>query len=120
MNNQLELLESRINQLIERFNALLSDKHHLQQEVQHLREQQEKQSAQFEEEREQLNKQHELNVFLLEQNLQQTIDALKADKAHYEAAILQSVEQLETVLKRFPAPEPEQAQESAQEEEPHE
>lgn len=102
MNNQLELLESRVAQLIERFNTLVSDKRHLQQEVQHLREQQQKQSDKFKEEREQLNKQHELKIFLLEQNLQQTIDALKADKTHYETTLLLSAEQLKTVLRRFP------------------
>lgn len=102
MNNQLELLESRVAQLIERFNALVSDKRHLQQEVQRLHEQQQRLSDEFKEQCAQLNKQHELKIFLLEQNLQQTIDALKADKTHYETALLLSAEQLKTVLKRFP------------------
>lgn len=108
MNNQLELLESRIAQLIDRFNTLVSDKHHLQREVERLREQQQKLSIKFNEEREQLNKQHELKVFMLEQHLQQTIDALKADKTHYETALLLSAEQLKTVLKRFPAQQKEE------------
>lgn len=102
MNNQLELLQSRITQLIERLNTLLTDKHHLQQEVQRLQQQQQKLSDDFAAEREQLNKQHELKIFLLEQNLQQTIDTLKADKTHYETTLLLSAEQLKTVLNRFP------------------
>lgn len=102
MNTQIQQLESRVAQLVARFNALLVEKQQLSAEVKRLRDQQQKLVADFQEERTQLCKQYELSEFQLEQNLQQTIDILQADKRQYEATLQTGAADLQALLQRFP------------------
>lgn len=102
MNSQLQQLESSVADLVAQFKNLLDEKNLLAAEVGRLREQHQRLSQEFQAEKAALTQKHELQVFQLEQRLQQDIDTLREENQRYQQVLHRSVQDLQAVLQRLP------------------
>ncbi len=103
MNNQLQQLETSIAALVAQFKTLLGENQSLSSEVARLREDRLRQAETFREQQAEQSQKHEIQLFQLEQNLQQVIDELREESRHYQAALRQSADDIQTLLARMPA-----------------